>query len=143
VGANENPTEQPYSDQGKCILESRKKICIVTESWWMSGDSFYVLQGTISLATLYNEIQSNNLSRSWFMKYFENCSGDLGISSKGCNKILPLTCHNMIEYSHIIMFFVKSFDQLHPWGSVLCFKTDPEYAHQVFHHFALEYFGDS
>jgi hypothetical protein len=143
VGANGNPTEQPYSDQEKCILESRKKNGIVIESWWMSGDSFYVLQGTISQATLYNKIGSKNLSQSRFMKYFANCSRDFGISCESCNKILSLPWHNVIEYSHTIMFFAKSFDQLRPWGPVFHFKMDPEYAHHVFCQFALEYFGNS
>ncbi len=43
AGGNGNPTEQPYFDQIKCIVESSKKNEIVTESWRMSGGSFYVL----------------------------------------------------------------------------------------------------
>ncbi len=132
VGDNGNPTEQSYSDQGKCIVESRKKNGIVTESWQMFGDSFYVLQGTISRATLYNKIRSKNLSRSRFMKYFLNLSRDFGISFVGCNDILPAPWQDVIEFSHIIMFFAKSFDQLCPWGPIFHFKTNPEYAHHVF-----------
>jgi hypothetical protein len=41
------------------------------------------------------------------------------------------------------MFFGKSFDQSRPWGPIFRFKSDPEYAHQVFWQFALEYFGNS
>jgi len=41
------------------------------------------------------------------------------------------------------MFFGKCFDQLHQWGPVFRFKTDPEYAHHVFRSFASEYFGDA
>jgi hypothetical protein len=33
AGANGNLTEQSYSDNRKCIVESRKKNGIVTESW--------------------------------------------------------------------------------------------------------------
>ncbi len=40
------------------------------------------------------------------------------------------------------MFFGKAFDQSCPWGPVFRFKTDPEYAHYVFHQFAFKYFGD-
>jgi hypothetical protein len=77
------------------------------------------------------------------MKYFANCSGDFGILFEGCNKILSVHWQDVIETSHIIMFFVKSFDQLHPWKPVFHFKTDPKYAHHVFCQFALEYFGNS
>ncbi len=69
VGDDRNPAEQSYSDQGKCIVKSRKKNGIVTESWWMSGNSFYVLQGTISWATLNDEIWTKNLSRSRFITF--------------------------------------------------------------------------
>jgi hypothetical protein len=109
----------------------------------MSGESFCILQGTISRATLYDEIQSNNLLQSQFMNYFANCSKDFGILFEGCNKILSIPWHNVIEYSHIIMFFAKSFDQMHPWGPAFCFKTDPEHAHHVFCQFALGYFANS
>ncbi len=111
-GANGNLTEQSYSDQRECILEIRKKNGIVMESWRMSGDSFYVLQGTISRATLYNEIRSNNLTKSQFMKYFANRSEDFGISFEGSNKILSVPWNDVIQYSHIIMFVAKGFDQL-------------------------------
>jgi hypothetical protein len=79
------------------------------------------------------------------MKYFANRSGDFGILFEGCIKIQSVPWHDMIEYSQIIMFFATSFDQMHPWGPVFCFETDPEYAHHVFRQcqFALEYFGNS
>jgi hypothetical protein len=50
---------------------------------------------------------------------------------------------DIIHYSHIIVFFGKAFDQSCPWGQVLRFKPDPEYAHHVFCQFASKYFGDS
>ncbi len=59
------------------------------------------------------------------------------------NQILSVPWHNVIHYSHIVMFFGRCFDQLRPWGPEVRFKTDPEYAHHVFRRFALEYFGDS
>ena len=109
----------------------------------MAGASFYVIQGTISRATLHSEIQSNKLSCSLFMKYFTNQSGDIGIMFNGCEMTLSVPWHNVIYYSHIIMFFGKCFDQLRPWGPVFCFKTDPEYAHHMFRQFTSEYFSDS
>jgi hypothetical protein len=77
------------------------------------------------------------------MKYFTNRSGDIGITFKGCEMTLSVPLHNVIYYSHIVLVFGKCFDQLHLWGPVFCFKTDPKYAHHVFCQFALEYFGDS
>ncbi len=101
AGDNRNLAEQSYSDQGKCIVESRNKNGIVTESWWMSGNPFYVLQGTISWATLNNKIWPKNLSRSRFMKYFLNCSGDFGISFVGC-MTFSLYLGKMWSNTHIL-----------------------------------------
>ncbi len=44
----------------------------------MAGEHFFVMQGTIHQATLYNELQSNIFSWSCFKKYFDNCRGDIG-----------------------------------------------------------------
>jgi hypothetical protein len=109
----------------------------------MAGYFFHVLQGTISRLTLHDEVTLNNLLWSRFMKYFTNLSGDFGILFKGSNQILSVPWHDVIHYSHIVMFFERCFDQLHPWGLVFWFKTDLEYAHHVFWRFALEYFVDS
>jgi hypothetical protein len=40
------------------------------------------------------------------------------------------------------MFFGRCIDRLRSWGPVFWFKTNPEYAHHVFHQFASEYFDD-
>jgi hypothetical protein len=71
-GAKGDPTEESYSNQERHIVNWRKENGFQTESWRMAGDSFYVKQGTISRATLCNEIQSGNLSWSRFLKYFTN-----------------------------------------------------------------------
>jgi hypothetical protein len=86
---------------------------------------------------------AKNLSRSRFMKYFSNRSWDFGISFMGCNDILSIPWQDVMKYSHVIILFAKSFDQLHPWGPIFRFKVDPEYAHHVFRQFTLEYFGGS
>ncbi len=109
----------------------------------MSGDLYHVLQGTISRSTLRDEVTSKNLSRSRFVKYFTNLSGNFGILFEGSSQILSVPWNDVIQYSHIVMFFGKQFNQLRPWGPVFWFKTDPEYAHHVFRSFALEYFGNS
>jgi hypothetical protein len=54
--AKGNPTEELYLDQAKHVVDWQKKNGIATESWWMDGDSFYVIQGTISRATFHDEI---------------------------------------------------------------------------------------
>ncbi len=98
----------------------------------MSGDHSIVMQGIINRATLFDELQSNNLSKSHFMKYFCNKSGDIGIAFDGYESILSVPWHDIIYYSHVIMFFGKSFNQSRPLGPVFQFKNDPEYAHHVF-----------
>jgi hypothetical protein len=84
---------------------------------------------------------SKNLSRSQFVKYFTNLSGNFGILFDGLSQKLSAPC----QYSHIVTFFGKQFDQLRPWGLVFWFKTNPEECvhHHVFLCFASEYFGDS
>jgi hypothetical protein len=98
--------------------------------------------GKIIWETLYNELISNNLSRSHFTKYFTNRSGDFGISFDGCETVLSVPWHDVIHYLLVVMFFGWCFDHLLPWGPVFCFKTDPKYAQHVFRRFASEYFGD-
>jgi hypothetical protein len=105
-------------EQAKHVVDQQKENGIATESWQMAGASFYIIQGTISRATLHDEIQSNKLSCSLFMKYFTNRSGDIGITFNGCNTTLSVPWHDVIYYSHIIKFFGKCFDQLHLWGPV-------------------------
>ncbi len=142
-GAQGNPTKASYLDQAQSITSSRSKCGMATKSWKMSGNLYHVLQGTISRSTLRDEVTSKNLSRSQFIKYFTNLSGNFGISFEGSSQILSVPWNDVIQYSHIVMFFGKQFNQLRPWGPVFWFKTDPEYAHHVFWSFALEYFGDS
>ena len=108
----------------------------------MAGDHFVVLQETINQATLYNEIHSQKLSWSLFKKYLDNHSGDIGVTFDRDDNVLSVLWYDIIHYSHIVMFFGKPFDQLHPWGPVFRLKNDPEYPHHVFCKFALEYFGD-
>ncbi len=98
----------------------------------MSGDHFVVMQGTINQVTLFNELQSNNLLKSHFKKYLDNMSGDIGIAFDGCEVILSIPWHDIIHFSHVIMFFGKLFDQSRPWGPVFRFKNNPEYTHHVF-----------
>jgi hypothetical protein len=84
----------------------------------MSGDHFAVMQGIINRSTLFDELQSNNLSKSHFMKYFNDKRGDIGIAFNGCKSILSLPWHDIIYYSHVIMFLGKPFDQSCPLGPV-------------------------
>jgi hypothetical protein len=65
-----------------------------------------------------DELQSNNLSKSCFKKYFDNKSSDIAIAFDGCKSILSVPWHDIIHYSHVIMFFGKPFDQSHPLGPV-------------------------
>ncbi len=90
AGASGNPTECSYLDQAKQFSDKRKENNISTEFWLMSGDHFVVMQGTIDRATLFNELRSNNLSKSHFKKYFDNKSGDIGITFDGCESILSV-----------------------------------------------------
>jgi hypothetical protein len=76
------------------------------------------MQGTMNRATLFDELQSNNLSKSHFMKYFHDMSGDIGIAFDGCESILSIPWHDIIYYSHVIMFFGKQFDQSRLLGPV-------------------------
>ena len=75
----------------------------------MAGDQYVVMQGTIQQATLHDKLQSCNLSRGCFKKYFNNGSGDIVMMFDGCETSI---------LSPIIMFFGKPFDQLCPWGPV-------------------------
>ncbi len=63
----------------------------------MSGDHFVVMQGKIDRATLFNELRSNNLSKSCFKIYFDNNSGDIGIAFDGCKSILSVPWHDIIH----------------------------------------------
>jgi hypothetical protein len=90
------------------------------------------MQGTINRATLFDELWSNNLSKSHFKKYFDNMSGDVGIAFDGCESILSIPWNDIIHYSHVIMVFRKPFDQTHLWGSVFQFKDNPECVPHVF-----------
>ena len=65
------------------------------------------MQGTIQRATLHDELQSSNLSRGRFKKYFDNCSGDIGVSFDGSDTILSVPWQDIIHYSHIIMFLAS------------------------------------
>ncbi len=107
VGAGRNPTKRLYLDQAKRFSDMRKENNINTESWQMSGDHFIVLQGTINQATLFDELWSSNLSQSHFKKYFNNMSGDIGIDFDGWDSILSVPWHDIIHYSHIIMFLAS------------------------------------
>jgi hypothetical protein len=78
----------------------------------LAGDHFFVMQGTIHQATLYDKLQSNNLW-SCFKKYVDNCSGDAGVALDGCDTVLSVPWQDIIYYSHIIMLFGKPFDQSH------------------------------
>ncbi len=142
MGANGNLTKRLHLDQAKQFSDRRKENNINTESWQMSGDHFFVMQGTINRATLFNKLQPNNLSKNCFKKYFDNMSGNIGIAFDGCNSILSVPLHDIIHHSHIVMIFGKLFDQSRPWGPVFRFKNNPEYTHHVFQQFASEYFGD-
>ncbi len=108
----------------------------------MAGNHFFVMQGWIVRATLHNKLQSNLLSRTWFKKYYDNQSGNISLVFDGSNKTLSVPWQDIINYSHIIMFFGKTFDKSCPWGPVFRFKTNPEYAHHVFCQFPSEYFWD-
>ena len=140
--AHGNPTEQSYSDQAMRISDSRKTHNIKPESWRMAGDQYFMMQGTIMQATLHDKLQSCNLSQGCFKKYCDNCSGDIGVSFDGCDTILSIPWQDIVHYLHIIMFFGKPFDQLHPWGLVFRFKNNLEYTHHEFCQFEYEYFGD-
>jgi hypothetical protein len=141
--ANTDPTKLSYSDQARFIANERRQRNMKTECWQMVGNNFFVMQGRVVQATLHNELLSNILSRSLFKKYNNNRSGDFGISFDGTETILSVPWQDLINYSHIVMFFCKSFDQSCPWGSVFKLKTNPEYAPHVFFWFASEYFGDT
>jgi hypothetical protein len=143
VSAIGNPTELSYSDQAIHIVQQWKLNGQTTETWRMAGNAFHVMQGTLIRATLHNELVSRQLLCRRFRKSFFNKDGDFGFSFEGCLTILSVPWHDVIHCSNVIMFFGKSFDQSRPWGPVFCFKSDPEYAHHVFHQFASEYFGDS
>jgi hypothetical protein len=60
------------------------------------------------------------------MKYFNNNSGDIEIAFDGCESILSIPWHDIIHYSHIIMFFGKPLDQSRPLGPVFLFKNNLE-----------------
>ncbi len=143
VRATGNPTEVSYSNQAMHIVQQRKHNGQTTETWWMAGDAFHVMQGMLIRAMLHNKLVSNKLSSSRFRKSFFNKDGDFGFSFEGCATILSIPWHDVNQCSNVIMFFGKSFDQSRPWGLVFCFKSDPKYAHHVFRQFASEYFGDS
>ncbi len=85
----------------------------------MVGNIFFVMQVWIVWATLHDEIQSNMLLRGLFKKYNNNRSGDFGFLFDGTETILLVLWQDLINYSHIVMFFGKSFDQSCPWGPVL------------------------
>ncbi len=104
---------------------------------------FFVTQGQIEQATLHDKIQSNCLLRGLFKKYYNNRSGDFVIFFDGIETILSVPWQDLINYSHIVMLFGKSFDQSCPWGPVFWFKTNPKYTHHVFQWFASKYFGDT
>ncbi|KAL3771989.1 hypothetical protein ACHAW5_004671 [Stephanodiscus triporus] len=142
-GAQGDPTEASYSKQARSIASSRNDSGISTEMWSMSGEMYYVLQGTISRSSFSDEVMSGNLSESHFVHYYDTRHGDFGISFNGTNQVLSVPWDDVIHYSKTVMFFGKCFDQLRTWGPVFRFKTDPEYAHHVFRCFALEYFGDA
>jgi len=107
-GAHGNPTEKSYSDQAKSIASSRNGQGITTELWRMSGEMYHVLQGTICRSTLREEVTSKNLSKSRFLKYFNNRSGDFGISFDGTRQVLSVPWRDMIEYSNIVMFLASN-----------------------------------
>jgi hypothetical protein len=132
AGADRNPTKRLYSDQAKQFSDRRKENNINTESWEMSCDHFFVMQGTINWVTLFNELRLNNLSKSHFKKYHDNMSGDIGIAFDSCKSILSIPWHDIIHYSHVVMIFGKPFDQSCPWGPVFQFKNNPQYPHHVF-----------
>jgi hypothetical protein len=132
ANANAGPTQLLYSDQARFITNKRRQCNMKTECSQMARNKFFVMQGWIEQATLHNELQSNCLLRGLFKKYYNNRSGNFGISFDGTETILSVPWQDLINYSHIVMLFGKSFDQTCPWGPVFGFKTDPEYAHHVF-----------
>ncbi len=141
--ADANGTKVSYSDQTKLISASTKECSIKTKSWKMSGKQYILMQGCIVQATLHDKLVSKMLSWSRFKCYYKNRSGNIGVVFDRSSAILSVLWQNIINYSHIIMFFGKQFDQSFLFGPVFRFKTDPEYAHHVFRQFASENFGDS
>ena len=109
----------------------------------MAGNQYSLMQGKLIRLTMHNELMSGNLSQSWFLKCFNNLSGNFGISFEGTTHILSVPWRDVVQYCKAIMFFGKQFNQQRPWGPVFWFKNNPEYAHHVFCSFALEFFGDS
>jgi hypothetical protein len=107
LDANANGTKVSYSNQAKFISASRKECSIKTKSWRMSGKQYIIMQGCIIQATLHNEFISKMLLRSRFKCYYENRSGDIGVVFDGSSAILSVPWHDIINYSHIIMFFEK------------------------------------
>jgi hypothetical protein len=95
-GAQGNPTEESYSDQGQSIALGHNKRGIATESWRMSGELYYVLQGTISRLSFRDEVTSNNLSESRLLHYFNTRRGDFGILFDGSNQELSVPWHDVI-----------------------------------------------
>ena len=80
----------------------------------MAGDQYVVMQGTIQQATLHDKLQSCNLSRGCFKKYFNNGSGDIVMMFDGCETSI---------LSPIIMFFGKPFstNRVHGDRSSSCY----------------------
>ena len=107
ANAHGNPTQQSYSDQAMHISDSRKTHNNNTEFWRITGDQYFVIQGTIRRATLHDKIQSCNLLWGRFLKYCDNRSGDIGVGFDGCDTILSISWLDIIGYSHIIMFLAS------------------------------------
>jgi hypothetical protein len=109
----------------------------------IAGKSYYCFHVTIDLSTNHQEI-AQGMNQSQFSTMFHNKSGGFRIvfdDIPGQN--LFIKWYDIVNCPHVVMLFGQPLLSNRPMDHLFANDRNDSWAHHIFRHFALQYYGDS